>query len=68
MKATSDPDTMYFHEAMREEDKAEFLKAMQKEWDDQMGNGNLLDYPPIGSSRGSESTPSGLANETQEGH
>ena len=29
--ATSDPDTMYWHEAMREPDRAEFLKAAQAE-------------------------------------
>ena len=40
-KATSDPDTMYMHEAMRQKDAAEFRKAMQKEWDDQLGNGNF---------------------------
>lgn len=41
-KATSDPDTMYMHEAMREPDKAEFIKAMQKEVNDQMKNGNFV--------------------------
>jgi hypothetical protein len=30
-KSTSDPDTMYLHEAMREPDKAEFVKSMTKE-------------------------------------
>ena len=45
-KATaSDPDTMYLHEAMREPDRAEFLKAMRKEIDDQMGNGNFTIVP-----------------------
>jgi hypothetical protein len=29
--ASADPDTMYYHEAMREPDRAEFIKAMQKE-------------------------------------
>jgi hypothetical protein len=29
--ASADPDTMYYHEAMREPDSAEFLKAMGKE-------------------------------------
>ena len=28
--ASADPDTMYYHEAMREPDRAEFIKAMQK--------------------------------------
>ena len=40
-KATTDPDTMYHHEAMREPDKAEFMKAMAKEVKDQMENGNF---------------------------
>ena len=40
-KATSDPDTMYLHEAMRESDRDDFLRAMQKEIDDQMHNGNF---------------------------
>lgn len=40
-KANADPDTMYMHEAMREPDKAEFIRAMVKEVEDQMGNGNF---------------------------
>ena len=40
-KATADPDTMYHHQAMREPDRQEFINAMQKEVDDQMGNGNF---------------------------
>ena len=40
-KATTDPDTMYMHEAMRQKDAAEFRKAMQKEWKDQIENGNF---------------------------
>ena len=40
-KATSDPDTMYMHQAMKQPDSKEFLKAMQKEWDDQLQNGNF---------------------------
>lgn len=42
MKATSDPDTMYMHEAMREPDKEHFKKAMKKEWNDQLSNGNFV--------------------------
>ena len=50
-KATSDPDTMYLHEAMREPDKRNFVEAMQKEVKDQMDNGNFVftrraDVPP----------------------
>ena len=41
MKATSDPDTMYMHQAMRENDRAEFIKAMEKEVTDQYKNGNF---------------------------
>ena len=40
-KASSDPDTMYMHEAMREPDKGQFILAMKKEVDDQMKNGNF---------------------------
>jgi hypothetical protein len=40
-KTTSDPDTMYHHQAMKEPDRDEFRKAMQKEWTDQLENGNF---------------------------
>jgi hypothetical protein len=40
-KASTDPDTMYMHEAMREPDREEFKKAMEKEVHDQMENGNF---------------------------
>jgi hypothetical protein len=40
-KATSDPDTMYLHEAMKEPDSGEFARAMEKEVRDQMENGNF---------------------------
>jgi len=40
-KATSDPDTMYMHEAMKQKDAKEFRKAMVKEWEDQLNNGNF---------------------------
>jgi hypothetical protein len=40
-KATTDPDTMYMHQAMREPDQDEFKKAMIKEVTDQMANGNF---------------------------
>lgn len=39
-KASTDPDIMYLHQAMKEPDKHEFVKAMQKEVEDQMSNGN----------------------------
>ena len=41
-KANADPDTMYMHEALKEPDRAQFIKAMLKEVSDQMGNGNCL--------------------------
>jgi hypothetical protein len=40
-KASSNPDTMYMHEAMREPDKKQFEEAMDKEVSDQMLNGNF---------------------------
>ena len=42
MKATSDPDTMYMHQAMKEKDKEFFKQAMKKEWKDQIENGNFI--------------------------
>ncbi len=40
-KATSDPDTMYLHQAMKEPDRKEFVAAMNKEVKDQSENGNF---------------------------
>jgi hypothetical protein len=40
-KATSNPDTMYLHEAMKETDSGEFAKAMDKEVRDQLDTGNF---------------------------
>jgi len=40
-KATSDPDTMYLHQAMKQPDREEFLKAMIKVVTDQKDNGNF---------------------------
>ena len=45
-KATSDPDTMYHHEAMKEPDAEQFMVAMNKEIADQCDNGNF-DVVPI---------------------
>jgi hypothetical protein len=36
---------MYLHEAMKEPDKADFLRAMIKEVQNQMGNGNFSIIP-----------------------
>ena len=41
LKAVADPDVMYMHQAMKQADKGEFIKAMQKEVDDQSRNGNF---------------------------
>eukprot|EP00978_Attheya_sp_CCMP212_P047242 scaffold421280_cov72-Attheya_sp.AAC.5 len=62
-KATSDPDTMYMHEAMKEPDKAEFLKAVQKEVRDQMENGNFSTIPRSQVKTYKENTSSSVANE-----
>ena len=40
-KASTDPDTMYMHQAMKQPDKAEFVQAMEKEVLDQMNNNNF---------------------------
>ena len=39
-KATSDPDTLYLHEALKQPDRAQFIKAMVDEIDGQQANGN----------------------------
>ncbi len=40
-KATSDPDTMYLHQAMRQHNRKQFVAAMLKEVKDQSDNGNF---------------------------
>ena len=40
-KATSDPDTMYHHQAMQEPDRDKFREAMIKEWKGQANNKNF---------------------------
>ena len=44
-KASTDPDTMCMHEAMKEPDKKEFIRAMSKEVTDQSENGNFSLVP-----------------------
>ena len=39
--ASADPDTMYYHEAMREDDAPQFREACKKEFVDQWDNGNF---------------------------
>ena len=41
LKASTDPDTMYHHEAMRQPDAPKFIEAMNKELTDQTDNGNF---------------------------
>ena len=43
--ATSDPDTLYLHEAMREDDWPEFQEAMLKEVRDHEANGHWVVVP-----------------------
>ena len=45
MKAQSDPDTMYHHQAMKESDHQHFTAVMDKEITDQMANGNFILLP-----------------------
>ena len=45
LKAVADPDTMYWHQAMREPDREQFQKAMEKEVNDQLKNGNFTIVP-----------------------
>ena len=40
MAASADPDTMYWHEAMQQPDRKQFLEAAVKEVNDQTKNGN----------------------------
>ena len=40
-KATSDPDSMYLHQAMKEPDRANFLTDMLQEVTDQVKNENF---------------------------
>jgi hypothetical protein len=54
LKSIMDPDTLYLHEARKEEDFPEFLKAMQQEMDDHTKEGHwkviLRSMVPKGSS------------------
>ena len=40
-KAKSDPDTMYLHQALRQPDRKEFVKVMDKELTDQFDHRNF---------------------------
>ena len=39
-KASTDPDTMYMHEAMKEKDRNQFILAMKKKVEDPVADGN----------------------------
>ena len=41
MKASTDPDIMYLHQVLKQQDKEKFIDAMKKEVEDQMKNGNF---------------------------
>ena len=43
--ATNDPDTLYYHEAMKAPDRQEFLVSMEKEFNDQLKNENFEIIP-----------------------
>ena len=45
MKTTSDPDTLYYHEALLEPNSDKFREAMAKEWGDQDLNNNFSIVP-----------------------
>jgi hypothetical protein len=40
-KAVSDPDTLYYHQAIKEHDRKKFVEGMTKEINDQFANGNF---------------------------
>jgi hypothetical protein len=40
--ATNDPDVLYYHEAMKADDRDQFLDSMVKEFKDQWDNGNFV--------------------------
>ncbi len=44
-KAVSDPDTFYYHQAMKEDDRDKFQENMAKEVTDQFNNGNFTVTP-----------------------
>jgi hypothetical protein len=57
-KASSDPDTMYLHQAMKETDAPHFMYAMAKEVQDQMNNGNFTVTPRSAVPEGATVLPS----------
>ena len=65
MKAQTDPDTMYHHQAMREPDHEKFSAAMQKRNKRSDGEWKLYPTPEITSSPKCYNFKCCLANETQ---
>jgi transposase InsO family protein len=57
-KASSDPDTMYMHQAVKEPDRDNFIEAMQKEVRDQSENGNFSVVHKSKVPRGATTLPS----------
>jgi hypothetical protein len=41
LAASTDPDSMYYHQAMREPDRDKFIQGMQEELDAQIESGNF---------------------------
>ena len=56
--ASADPDTMYYHEAMKEPDRKQFIKAMQKEVESHTSNGVWELVPKSSVPKGMEILPS----------
>ena len=67
-KATSDPDTMYLHQAMKEPDKEQFLMAMEKEARDQLNNGNFTIMLRSQCPKRCKDITNGVVNEKKKGH
>jgi hypothetical protein len=44
-KAVSDPETLFYHQAMKEEDRDKFQESMAKDVTDQFNNGNITVIP-----------------------
>ncbi len=44
-KASTDPDSMYYHQAMKEPDKKKFEEAMDRELEDHLKKGSYKLFP-----------------------
>jgi hypothetical protein len=56
-KATSDPDIMYLHKAMKEPNDDKFIRAKDKKVSDQMENGNFSIIPRSSVPKGEKILP-----------